>query len=334
VPKTDLPADVDWRPNAALDVLKIRATLLARIRSWFGQQAVLEVDTPLLSRFASSDPALESFSACYRGPGSRDDIPFYLHTSPEFFMKRLLAAGSGSIYQLAHVFRNGEYGRRHNPEFMMLEWYRPGLDMHALMDEIDALLAYTLEGLLDYRPARRISYREWFGTFTGLDPWSDNVQAFREFAAQKLASVPDHMDEEELNPWLDLIITHWIEPQLRDRALFVYDYPVSQAALARIRHDDVPVAERFELYLNGVELANGFHELADAGEQAERFESENIRRQQTGKKMVPIDEHFIAALRAGLPECSGVALGFDRLLMVAAGLPDVASAMPFSFQRV
>jgi len=334
VPKTEAIGDDLWRPGASLETLTIRATLLARIRSFFMQQGVLEVDTPLLSRFGSTDPAIESFHTRYRGPGSAGGLPLHLHTSPEFFMKRLLAAGSGPVYQLAHVFRNAELGSRHNPEFMMLEWYRPGMDYQALMNEADALLSFVLEDFLDYQPARRVTYRQWFRDGTGLDPWTDKVAAFRQFAEQQLDSVPESMGDQALDPWLDLLVTHWLEPGLGDQPVFVYDYPVSQTSLARIRQGEVPVAERFELYIKGIELANGFHELADAGQQQQRFEHENRVRERSGKPAVPIDRHLLAALQSGLPDCAGVAIGFDRLIMVAAGLPDIASAMPFPLSRV
>ncbi|MFQ5642193.1 MAG: EF-P lysine aminoacylase EpmA [Thiogranum sp.] len=334
MPKTD-PVDADlWRPCAGPHTLKLRAALLARIRAYFTQQGVLEVDTPLLSRAGSTDPAIESFLSAYTAPGSRKGLPLCLHTSPEFFMKRLLAAGSGPIYQLAHVFRNAELGRRHNPEFMMLEWYRPGMDHQALMDEIDALLAFVLEGRLDYRPAKRITYRQWFRDGTGLDPWTDKVADFRRCAEQQLGEVPQGMDEQTLDPWLDLLVTHCLEPGLGDQPVFVYDYPVSQASLARVRQGAVPVAERFELYINGIELANGFHELTDAEQQRQRFGDENRVREQAGKAALPVDAHLLAALQSGLPDCAGVAIGFDRLVMVAAGLPDIAAAMPFPFDRV
>ncbi|HHJ17719.1 MAG TPA: EF-P lysine aminoacylase GenX [Gammaproteobacteria bacterium] len=333
MPGTDPAGDNAWRPSATAEVLKLRATLLARIRTFFDQRAVLEVDTPALSRFGGTDPAIEPLCSTYRGPGHGDGLPLYLHSSPEFFMKRLLAAGSGPIYQLAHVFRNGELGRRHNPEFMLLEWYRPGLDDQALMDEVDALLAFVLQGRLSYRPARRISYRQWFLDGTGLDPWTDDTATFRRFAEQKLASVPATLDDSALDPWLDLLVTHWLEPALGEAPVFIHDYPASQAALARIRRDEVPVAERFELYIGGIELANGFHELSDAQQQRQRFEQENRVREGAGQATLPIDRHLLAALQSGLPDCSGVAIGFDRLVMVAAGLPDIAAAMPFPFNR-
>ena len=333
MPRTETAAADDWRPATGLETLKIRAGLLARIRSFFAREGVLEVDTPLLGRAASSDPALDSFATRYTGPGAAGGLPLYLQTSPEFFMKRLLAAGSGAIYQLGHVFRDGEAGARHNPEFMLLEWYRPGLTPAALMDEIDRLLAEVLDGYLEYRPARRISYRDWFLQETGLDPWHDPVEDFRAFAERNLATLPPAMGD-DLDAWLDLLLSHWLEPRIQEQALFVCDYPPSQASLARIRPGERAVAERFELYLQGVELANGFHELADAQEQRRRFEQDNRRRQRQGRERLPVDERLLAALAAGLPDCSGVALGFDRLLMLAAGLPDLAATMPFPLGRL
>lgn len=334
MPETDRLGDDLWRPGASLQTLKIRATLMARVRYFFLERGVLEVDVPLLSRFATTEPAIESFCCTYRGPGGAAGMPLFLHTSPEYFMKRLLAAGSGSIYQLAHVFRNGESGRRHNPEFMLLEWYRTGFDHWALMDEMDTLLATVLEGFLAYRPARRISYRQWFLDETGLDPWRDDSGAFRLFYENRLGPAPAGMSDDNIDPWLDLLVTHWLEPKLDAEALFVHGYPPSQAALARITRGDVAVAERFELFLNGVELANGFHELDDAEEQRRRFVNDNRVRERSGQDTVPCDEHLLAALAHGLPASAGVALGFDRLVMLAAGVQDIATAMPFSFARV
>ncbi len=334
MPRTDRAAGASWRPGADLDTLKLRASLLARVRAFFAERGVLEVDTPALGRGATTDPAIDSFITAYRPPGNAAEVPLNLHTSPEFCMKRLLAAGSGSIYQLSHVFRNGESGRRHNPEFMLLEWYRPGFSPAALMAEVDALLSQVLQGYIDYRPAARTSYRQWFLDETGLDPWTDGPAAFRAFATERLPSVPPGMPDKELDPWLDLLLTHWLEPRLDKPALFVQDYPPSQASLAHVRRQPLPVAERFELYLHGVELANGFHELADGGEQRRRFEQDNRSRQRSGQRPMPVDENLLEALDHGLPDCSGVALGFDRLVMLAAGLQDLDSVVPFSLERV
>ncbi len=333
MPATESRARPDWRPGAGVEILQLRASMLARVRAFFAARGVLEVDTPVLASGATTDPALESFATAYQGPGVGGSRALFLHTSPEFFMKRLLAAGSGPIYQLAHVFRNGEAGRRHNPEFMLLEWYRPGFDPAALMDEIDALLAEVLNGLIDYQPARRLTYRQWFVDETGLDPWCDSVAAFRAFALEHLPSVPESLPRDELDPWLYLLLTHWLEPRLAPGAVFVHDYPVSQASLACVRRQPLPVAERFELYVHGVELANGYHELTAAEEQAARFRHDNRRRQDAGQPLLPIDERFLAALEHGLPDSSGVAIGFDRLVMLAAGVDHIDAAVSFSLAR-
>jgi lysyl-tRNA synthetase class 2 len=297
-------------------------------------RGVLEVDTPVLSRFAATEPSIEPFETGYTGPGSPQGRCLYLHTSPEYFMKRLLAAASGPIYQVSHVFRNGELGPRHNPEFSMLEWYRPGVDHVALMDEMDDLLAYILGGLVDYRPAQRMCYRQWLLQHTGLDPWKDDVNAFREFAGRNLGQVPAGMEHAGLDTWLDLLVSHWLQPRLPPGAVIVYDYPPTQAALACLRESGgIQVAERFELYIDGMELANGFHELTDAREQLERLRQENRIRSAEGRDSMPIDRFFIDALDAGMPESAGVALGLDRLVMYAGALKHIDSAMPFSFSR-
>ncbi len=334
MPATEGRAAPDWRPGAALEHVRLRATLAARVRDFFSTRGVMEVDTPLLGRGATTDPAIESFATHYRGPGAREAQTLYLQTSPEFFMKRLLAAGSGAIFQLAHAFRNGEAGRRHNPEFLLLEWYRPGFTPQALMAEIDALLVAVLRGYRDYQPARRIRYRQWFLDQTGLDPWCDPVAAFRAFALANLPSVPPTLPADELDPWLYLLLTHWLEPRLGEGAVFVHDYPVSQASLASVHPGPPPVARRFELYLDGVELANGYHELGDAEEQRRRFSADNARRRAAGQAPLPPDQRLLAALAHGLPDCSGVALGFDRLVMLAAGLDGLDTASGFSWPRI
>jgi lysyl-tRNA synthetase class 2 len=324
------PADPAWRPRADWATLRLRAELLAQIRAFFAARRVLEVETPALSGAAITDPHLASFSTRYSGPGARHGQALYLHTSPEFPMKRLLAAGSGSIYQIARVFRDGEAGRRHNPEFTLLEWYRVGLDHHGLMDEVAELVKGLLAGRLALAQPERLSYRELFERHLRLDPHRSRVQDLAARAARWGLSVPPGMPLADVDPWLDLLLTHCIEPELgQGRLSFVYDYPASQAALARLRPDDPPVGERFELYLNGVELANGFHELGDAREQCRRFEAENARRQALGLPAVPIDELLLAALDSGLPDCAGVALGLDRLVMLAAGKTSIQEVIAF-----
>ena len=323
-----------WRPSADLATLRLRAELLARIRTFFAARGVLEVETPALSAAAITEPNLASFSTVYTGPGLRCGQPLYLHTSPEFPMKRLLAAGSGCIYQIARVFRDGEAGRRHNPEFTLLEWYRVGFDHHRLMDEVAELATELLAGRLALAEPERLSYRELFQRHLDLNPHQAGVAELAACAGARGVPIPPGMPADDADPWLDLLLTHGIEPRLgAGRLTFVYDYPASQAALARLRPDDPLVGERFEVYLNGVELANGFHELGDAGEQRRRFEAENAARRSLGLPVMPVDENLLAALEAGLPDCAGVALGFDRLAMLAAGKTALAEVLAFPVER-
>lgn len=323
-----------WRPSADLSVLRLRAELLAQIRAFFAACGVLEVETPALSAAAITDPHLASFKTCYSGPGSQHGRPLYLHTSPEFAMKRLLAAGSGCIYQIARVFRDGEAGSRHNPEFTLLEWYRVGFDHHRLMDEVAELVGMLLAGRLTLAEPERLSYRQIFQHHLNLDPHRATVADLAACAETRNVSIPTGMPLDDPDPWLDLLLTHCVEPRLGSgRLTFVHDYPASQAALARLRPDDPPVGERFELYINGIELANGFHELGDTVEQRHRFAQENAARRAAGLPVMPVDEHLLAALEFGLPDCAGVALGFDRLVMLATRKTSLAEVLAFPLDR-
>jgi len=314
----------DWPPSASMAVLQLRARLLNRIRAFFDTCGVLEVETPCLSVAANPDPHVESITA-----RTHDGVR-YLHTSPEFPMKRLLAAGSGNIWQLARVFRAGEAGRRHNPEFTLLEWYRVGRDHHRLMDEVEALLRAVFDD--DIEPARRLTYRDAFREMAGLDPFTATITDFRACAARHGVAAPEL--GEDADAWRDLLLSHVVEPALPRRTpVFIHDWPASQAALARIRNDDPPVAERFELFWQGMELANGYHELTDPDEQRRRFTAENRRRTANGQPPMPIDERLLAAQEHGLPDCAGVALGFDRLVMIAAGVDDIRQVLAFDWAR-
>jgi lysyl-tRNA synthetase class 2 len=294
----------------------------------------MEVETPILSAAATPDPHLASFATVYSGPGPRHQQTLYLQTSPEFPMKRLLAAGSGSIYQIARVFRDGEAGYRHNPEFTLLEWYRVGFDHHQLMNEVAELVTELLASRLALATPEWLSYRELFERHLELNPYRVTVAELAVVAKRQGVSIPPGMSAEEVDPWLDLLLTHCLEPHIgQGRLCFVYDYPASQAALARLRHGEPPVGERFELYLNGIELANGFHELDDAVEQRRRFMAENAARQTRGLPMMPLDENLLAALETGLPGCAGVALGLDRLFMLAAGKANLAEVLAFPFEQ-
>jgi len=318
----------DWRPSATPELLQLRAILLARVRAFFSRHGVLEVDTPALSTAAATDPALLSFQTRYHGPGAAAGKTLYLHTSPEFPMKRLLAAGSGPIYQICKVFRDGECGGHHNPEFTLLEWYRTGFDHLDLMDEVERLLVEVLADIAPVKNVYHWTYRELFRDFADVDPFTVPLADLQALLASRHGITPVGMPD-ELDPWLDLVMTHIIEPQLGAGLVFVRDYPASQAALARLRPGSPPVAARFEAYLNGMELANGFHELADAAEQRRRFEEESARRLEAGFPAVPIDCRLLDALEAGLPNCAGVALGVDRLLMIAGGARCLQDVLAF-----
>jgi lysyl-tRNA synthetase class 2 len=315
----------DWRPSASPEALRLRARVLAEIRAFFAERAVLEVETPAMSRAATTDPHIESRAVHGRLPGLES---LYLNSSPEFAMKRLLAAGHGPIYQIARVFRDGERGRLHNPEFTLLEWYRPGFDHHRLMEELEALI-----GRLGPWPrCERVSYREAFSNALAIDPLEAGERALADAVA---AAVPGFagggLGRDDL---LDLLLGHVVAPQLGEGApVFVYDYPASQAALARLRDGEPPVAERFELFIRGIEIANGFHELGDAREQRRRFERDLAARAAAGAPAVPIDESLLAALEAGLPDCAGVAVGLDRLLMVLGGYDHIADVLAFDIER-
>ncbi len=316
-----------WRPAASVDGLGARADLLARIRAFFADRGVLEVETPLLSAATIPDPNLHSLSSRWRSPGDREGVTLYLQTSPEFAMKRLLAAGSGPIFQICKAFRDGEAGRRHNPEFTLLEWYRPGWDHLRLMDEVQELLAATLGAA----EGERVTYAEAFQRHAGLDPHSASDAELRGAAARAGLADPAPLARDDL---LDLLLATVVEPELgRSGPTFLTHYPASQAALARLEADDPRVAQRFEVFLDGIELANGFGELTDASEQRRRFERDLDERRRRGLPSVPVDEHLLAALEEGLPPCSGVALGLDRLLMLALGVSDIAEVLAFPIDR-
>ena len=315
----------DWRPTAPLGNLRRRAELLARVRAFFAARSVLEVETPLLGAAAVTDLHLASLSTRLRAGEERT---LWLQTSPELHMKRLLAAGSGPTWQLCKAFRDGEAGRRHNPEFTMLEWYRPGWDHHRLMDEVEALLGE----LLGTGPAERLTYRQAFVRHAGVDPFASGTGELAAAAARLGVAVGGEPPDRDT--WLQLLLSAAVEPHLgRGRPTFVHDFPAAEAALARVRPGDPPVAERFEAFVEGVELANGYHELADAEEQERRFRHDLAERGSRGLPQPPCDERLLAALRHGLPDCAGVALGFDRVVMLALGATSLAEVVAFPVDR-
>ena len=319
----------DWKPTASIEAMQLRARLNTLIRRFFLERGVLEVETPILSAAGNTDPNIESFHLDFSGHVSAGASRRWLRTSPEFPLKRLLAAGVGSCYELGRVFRNGEMGRLHNPEFSMLEWYRIGWTHHQLMDECAELVKDALRLAGRSASIRESSFRQLYQDQLGLDPLTASEAELR----APLAVFDISADGLSRDDWLDLLMTHLIQPSIPDnRVLMVYDYPKSQAALARIRQGDVPVAERFEVYLGPIELANGYRELNDSDEQRERFVRDLSRRQKRGAALPPIDERLLAALPA-LPDCAGVALGVDRLLMVMLGSNRLADAVAFPFDR-
>jgi elongation factor P--(R)-beta-lysine ligase len=317
---------MSWRPTATLSALRRRAAMLAAARDFFAGRGVLEVETPILSSAAVSDPQIESLATRVAGMAARS----YLCTSPEYAMKRLLAAGSGDIYQICKVFRDAERGRWHNPEFTLIEWYRLGYDDAALMTEVEALVGCLLAPRR-LEPAERLSYSAALQRHAGVDAHGASDGDLTE-AARRHGVVCDA--ELDRDAKLDLLMGLVVGPRLGlDGPCFICDYPASQAALARLKPGLPPVAARFELYLNGVELANGFHELVNAGEQRARFGQDLALRRARGQAESPLDEHLLAALTAGMPDCAGVALGFDRLVAIALGAPQLADAMAFTIDN-
>ncbi len=306
-----------WQPGAELEVFRARARLYQQIRTFFEDRNCLEVDTPLLSRYTNPDPHIASISA--GTPGSLQ----YLQTSPEFAMKRLLAAGIGSIFQICHAFRQGEQGSRHRREFTLLEWYRIGFDYHRLMDEMEELICLLSN---QQHRFRRLSYATLFEDFVGIAIFAIELPELRQTCLQLIPGTD--VNQLQFDECLDLIISLVIAPKM-EGYVFVYDYPISQAALARPCRGNPRVAERFELFYDGLELANGFSELTDAAQQRTRFELDNQARKRNGLPEYELDEHLLSALEAGLPDCAGVALGLDRLLMVLLQVTDIKAVMAF-----
>lgn len=328
-----MPRSQEYLPTASWSVLRLRAELLARLRAFFAEEGFLEVETPILSADTVVDRHIDPLWVEAPGWGRR-----WLQTSPEFCMKRLLAAFAGpaspsprselAIYQICHVFRGEEFGPLHNPEFTMVEWYRVGQSMEEGMD----FLSRLADRLLARGAAQKITYAEAFQRWVGLDPHtasSDQLQA-----AVQAAGIcpPESLRLDDRDGWLDLLLSFCVQPKLQG-VWIVYDYPASQAALARIRPGPPPVAERFELYVDGVELANGYHELCDPEELRQRNRRNNQLRQTDGKPPLPEESRLLTAMEAGLPPSVGVALGFDRLVMLAAGAKTLAEVLPFPFDR-
>ena len=316
-----------WQPSASIKNLLTRAKLIEEIRRFFTDRGLLEVETPVLSEFGVTDVHLATFSTEFISPFGEQSKTLWLSTSPEYHMKRLLAAGSGPIFQIGKVFRNEEAGNRHNPEFTMLEWYRPHFDMYRLINEVDDLL----QQILECPPAESMSYQFAFQQYVGLDPLSAEMSELVE-KAKKYQLVD--AEKENRDTLLQFLFSVVVEPQIGQEApIVVYHFPASQAALAQISSEDLRVAERFEFYYKGLELANGFHELSDAREQLRRFQQDNLQREKMGLPVRAIDTRLLSALQAGIPNCSGVALGVDRLLMTAMGAEHIKEVISFAIDN-
>lgn len=316
-----------WCPTAPIKNLLARAKMMAEIRRFFTERGLLEVETPVLSEFGVTDVHLSTFSTEFVAPFKQQSKTLWLGTSPEYHMKRLLAAGSGAIFQLCRVFRNEEAGSRHNPEFTMLEWYRPHFDMYRLINEVDDLL----QQILDCEPAESLSYQFVFQECVGLDPLSASKAELVAKAKEHHLMEAENADRDTL---LQFLFGALVELKIgQNRPTAVYHFPATQAALAQISSEDHRVAERFEFYYKGLELANGFNELTDAVEQHSRFEQDNRLRAQMGLPQREIDTRLLAALQAGMPNCAGVALGVDRLMMIALDAQSIEEVMAFSINN-
>lgn len=316
---------VDWKPSASLQNLQRRAQLLANIRSFFSERGVLEVETPLLASATVPDVFIESIAAQVIDGASSSQK--FLQTSPEYFMKRLLASGSGSIYQIAKAFRQEEKSKRHNVEFTLLEWYRVSYSLDQLMTELEQLL----QEVLACGPIPRLSYRELFQQYLQIDPHQISLEDLQRLAAKEVDLSSTDLSRTD---YLQLLLSNSIEPQLPPFC-FIYDYPKEQAALAAIKEDEqgVAVAKRFELFGHTMELANGYFELSDAAEQRSRFEADNAMRMEKGLQTHELDENLIAALESGLPSCAGVAVGVDRLLMLLTGAKHIGEVISFDSEH-
>ena len=323
----------DWQPSASFDALHLRARLNAAVRRFFDERGVVEVETPVLSRAGNTDPNIASFSLEFSGRTDGAPRTRWLRTSPEYPLKRLLAADFGDCYELGRVFRDGEAGGRHNPEFTMLEWYRIGWDHRQLIHETAALVNTALALVGRKAALKQVSYHALYREQLGINAATASVEDLRA-ALGDVVIDPSGLTRDD---WLDLLMTHRLQPSFpTDQLLALYDYPASQCALARIREssaDGAPVAERFELYLGPLELANGYHELADAAEQGARFDRDLQRRVERNDVQPPRDENLLAALSAGFPACAGVALCMDRLMMAMLGTTRIADVLAFDFAR-
>ncbi len=320
-----------WEPSCALEILPLRAEMLRKIRDFFAARKVLEVETPLLGQAIGSDPHLDFFTIPHT---SFRKTALFLQTSPEFAMKRLLAAGSGSIFQICKAFREGEAGRLHNPEFTLLEWYRLDYDLPQLMAETADLLLFLLGEPLSLNAVQRFSYAQVFWEYTGLDALCFDLSAYRRCAERHRLPEAAAICGADHALWLDFLFSHLVQPFLGSKAIcLIHDYPACQAALARLKPGNPLLAERVEIFVDGLELGNGYHELTDVREQRQRFARDRAARVRLGLPEAAVDERFLAALEAGLPDCAGMAIGLDRVLMLLTGHDEIASILAFPVSR-
>ena len=348
-----MPPDDDFQPTASLEVLRFRALVLSELRTFFNECGYWEVETPILSRDIVVDANLHPFVAHWQ-PDETEETGnvFYLQTSPEFAMKRLLASGAEAIFQVSRVFRNGERGPLHNPEFTLIEWYRVGDTHREQMQFVQQLVRRALDVARSHRPARDdasddvlnrmncveayacVTYDAAFERVTGTRVLHLDCEQLADLARRNAIVPPPGLRVDDRDGWLNLLLAELVQPTLgRERPEFLVDYPASQAALAKVRQDSVPVAERFELFVDGIELCNGYHELTDADELRARQEYEAAQRAAEGHPPLPQENRLLDAMQAGLPECAGVALGFDRLLMLLCGATRIEEVLAFPFGR-
>ncbi|AYN24519.1 elongation factor P--(R)-beta-lysine ligase [Buchnera aphidicola] len=319
-----------WQPSSSIKILKKRSKIIANIRSFFLKKNVMEVETPILSRSSVTDINLTPFETNYFSFNSNlKKIKLWLITSPEYHMKRLLAAGSGSIYQICRSFRNQEFGQYHNPEFTILEWYQLSFSMERMIEEIDCFF----QEILNFDKSDKISYQETFIKYLQIDPLSTNLsellQCYKKFKLEHLIHF-----ENDLSKLIEMLFTLQIQPFLgKEKPLFVYHFPLEQASLAAMNVKDNRISERFEIFFKGIELGNGFYELTDYFEQKNRFLKDNEKRQDMNLPKQKIDSYFLNAMNYGLPICSGVAIGLDRLIMIALNQKSIDQVMSFSFDR-
>ncbi len=322
----------DWRPTCSIEHLRVRALMLSRIRQFFAERLVLEVETPLLSHAVGTDPHLAFFTTEYNSPPLVNTL--FLQTSPEFAMKRLLAAGSGSIFQICKAFRNNESGRFHNPEFSLLEWYRVGFNLSQLMDEITELITFVFKGVIDLQSVQRVTYQDIFQQYVGIDSLIFNYSEYESFA--KANGYPEAVALCGLDHalWLDFLFSHCIQSNLGTQDLcLVHGYPACLSSLARLNPHDPRITERVEVFFKGIELGNGYYELCDPEEQNQRFDKEIRIRQQENLPIPVKDLRLLAALEAGLPDCAGMAIGLDRLLILLSQVSGISDVLSFSIHR-